>query len=151
MPATLVEVAVLRRNSIEDSRVAIERLAAVGPIVFLRGLRSEHYSVIAPTADPAASGLVAEVMAAGQDEVSTDDGHKPDPRAISRLESVRSEYGAQWLIATEGSVASARACPGLRIICLGPAGDQLDPTRPDHRAHSLLDAIRFIETAVAFA
>jgi hypothetical protein len=151
MPGTLVEVAVLSLDSIEDGRVAIERLAALGPIIFLRGLRTERYSIIAPTPDPAGSGKVAEAMAAGRDEDPADDGHKPDPRAIARLESARAEYGAQWLIATEGSVASARACPGLRIICVGPAADQQDPTRPDHRAHSLLDAARFIETATAFA
>jgi hypothetical protein len=151
MPATLIEVAVLSLGSIEDRRGAIERLAAVGPIVFLRGLRSARYSVIASTSDPAASGLVADVMAGAPDEVPDDPGYKPDPRAIARLESARAEHDAQWLIASEGSVASARACPGLRIICLGPAGDQLDPTRPDHYAHSLLDAARFIEAAAAFA
>ena len=36
----------------------------------------------------------------------------------------------------------------MRIICLGPAGNQPDPIRPDHRAHSLLDAARFIEAEV---
>ena len=151
MPGTLIEVAVLGLDPAEDRRIAIERLAATGPIIFLRGLRADQYSVIASTSDPIASGLVAEVMAGEPDEVPRDAGSKADPRATARLESVRAEYGADWLIATDASVASARACPGLRIICLGPAGDQPDPTRPDHRAHSLLEAARLIETAAAFA
>jgi hypothetical protein len=151
MSGTLIEVAVLGMDPAEDRRTAIERLAAVGPIVFLRGLRADHYSVIASTTDPIASGLVAEVMAGEADEVAEDAGARADPRATARLESIRAEYGAEWLIAIDASVASARACPGLRIICLGPAGNQPDPTRPDHRAHSLLEAARLIEAAAAFA
>jgi len=152
MPATAIEVPVLSLGSIEDSRVAIERLAAIGPVVFLRGLRSERYSATASGADTALAQL-ADLHRAGEipEEVLPDAGHRADPRAIARLESVRAEHGADWLIATEGTVASARACPGLRIICVGPALDQLDPTRPDHRTHSLLDAARIIEAAAAFA
>lgn len=151
MRGTLVEVAVLGLDPAEDRRIAIERLAAIGPIVFVRGLRADDYAVIASTPDPAASGLVAEVLAGEMDAGPQDAGSKPDPRATARLEALRAEYAAEWLIATDASVAAARACPGLRIICLGPAGTQPDPTRPDHRAHSLLDAARYIEAAAAFA
>jgi len=79
------------------------------------------------------------------------DSRKLDGRAVARLEAAQAEHHAEWLIATEWTLASARACKGLRVICVGPGDDELDPTRPDHRAHSLLDAARFIETSAAFA
>src|SRR5579862_3643034 len=150
MPATAIEVSILRRESTADSALALERLAAIGPIVFLRGLRSDDYAVTASTSSPDL-GRLAAALAAGEDREPAGGGRKADPRAVARLEALRAEYGADWLIASEGSVASARACPGWRIICLGPATDQFDPTRPDHRAHSLLEAARLIEAAAAFA
>jgi hypothetical protein len=152
MASTMIEEAVLSRQSIEDAFVALERLAAVGSLVLLRGLRSAAYSATVST-DP--DQILSEAMAERDGtaiEASRSQGsRKLDPRAIARLESAREEHHADWLIATEGTLASARVCQGLRVICLGPGDDQFDPTRPDYRARSLLDAARFIETSAAFA
>ncbi len=151
MPATMIEVSVLSLEPVEDGRIALERLAAMGPVLLLRGLRADRYSVVVATGEPAVRQRAFGPSADDLAEIGENSSRQPDSRAVARLEAVRAEHDAEWLIATEGSVASARACPGLRIICLGPAGDQQDPTRPDHRAHSLLDAARFIEAAAAFA
>jgi len=77
--------------------------------------------------------------------------------ALSAIQSLLSRGGFQgrWeqilAIGDKATLASARACKGLRVICIGPGDEQPEPTRPDHRAHSLLDAARFIETSAAFS
>ena len=78
-------------------------------------------------------------------------GRNLDRAAVAQLQEIRAAHDAGWLIAAETTLATARACPGLRVICIGPAADHQEPTRPDHRAHSLLDAARFIETSETFA
>lgn len=154
MPATIVELAVLALDSRQDARVAIERLAAIGPVILLSGLRSANYAAVI---SDASTGSLIETWAGDEGDPAVagglrgSPGRKPDQRAIARLEVLRADHGADWLIATDESLASARACKGLRVICLGPGNDQLGPTRPDHRAHSLLEAARFIETTAAFA
>jgi len=154
MPATIVELAVLALDSRQDARVAIERLAAIGPVILLSGLRSANYAAV--ISDASTASLIETWAGDERDPAVVGEprggpGRKPDQRAIARLEILRADHGADWLIATDESLASARACKGLRVICLGPGNDQLDPTRPDHRAHSLLEAARFIETTAAFA
>ena len=79
-------------------------------------------------------------------------GRRPDePSAIGELERIKSQVGATWLIASEATVPIARSVPGWQIVCVGPAPDGPQPTRPDHRAHSLLEAARLIETYETFA
>lgn len=154
MPGTMIELAVLGRDSRQDARAVVERLAAIGPVVLLDGLHSAVYqSVVASV-----SGELLPETRVGDDHPPTDPAEdspggkrRADPRTVARLEAVRSEHGVDWLIATEPTLASARACKGLRVICIGPGDEQPDPTRPDHRAHSLLDAARFIETSAAFS
>ncbi len=152
MSGTMIEVAALRLEPLTDARLAIGRLAAIGPVVLLRGLRADGYSATVSTdAEETLGGPWNDLVASGPEASRSEDNGRPDPRAVARLEAARSADGADWLIATEAILPSARACRGLRVICLGPGDDQLGPTRPDHRAHSLLDATRIIETAAAFA
>lgn len=154
MPGTMIELAVLRRDSRQDAQAVVERLAAIGPVVLLDGLHLDAYQAVVA----GASGVFLPDRQAGDDHPAAapagdqpGSSHRADPRTVARLEAVRSEHGVDWLIATEATLASARACKGLRVICIGPGDEQPDPTRPDHRAHSLLDAARFIETSAAFS
>jgi hypothetical protein len=153
MPGTMIELAVLRRDSRQDARALVERLAAIGPVVLLDGLHSGAYSAVIASA----SGELLPEPWTGHDRSLADladdqpVGRHADARTVARLEAVRSEHGVDWLIATEATLPSARACKGLRVICIGPGDERPDPTRPDHRAHGLLDAVRFIETSAAFS
>jgi hypothetical protein len=154
MPATIVELAVLALDSRQDAQVAIERLAAMGPVILLSGLRSADYAAV--VSDASTRSLIESWPGDELDPAAASESHsgttrRPDERAIARLETLRAEHGADWLIATDETLATARACKGLRVICLGPGAAQVEPTRPDHRAHSLLDAARFIEMTAAFA
>jgi hypothetical protein len=158
MAGTLVEIAALEADSHDERRVALARLSALGPVILLApddGL------------DPAAGVAGAEgypdlnlVVAAwpgvgaGQPEAwqpRPGGGRLVDRRALEQLIALRAEHDAAWLIATDRTLATARACPGLRIACVGPALDRSDPVRPDHQAHSLLDAVRQIEASSTFA
>jgi hypothetical protein len=158
MTATIVEAGVLAAGSRDDGRVALERLALIGPVVLLVGPGDEAGAIsLGSTGDPAGSQLTV-VSWAG---LSTDrpsgwqqhagGGRTVDPEAVQLLMALRAAHKADWLVATEASLASGRACPGLRIVCVGPAADDADPTRPDYRAHSLLDAVHHVEAAAAFA
>ena len=154
MPATIVELAVLALDSRQDAQVAIERLAAMGPVILVSGLRSADYAAV--VSDSSTRSLIEswagdEPDRAVASEPRSGATRQLDERAIARLEALRAEHGADWLIAADETLAAARACRGLRVICLGPGDDRLEPTRPDHRAHSLLDAARFIEMTAAFA
>lgn len=156
MPATIVELAVLGVDTQPDGRAALERLTAVGTVILLVG----------PAETARMSSLAAEfrdhptIVLASWDGVDAarieswqprTGGSRPvDPQAVSRLSELRVEYGADWLIATDATLASARACAGLQIVCIGPAPDAVDPVRPDHQAHSLLDAVRHIEASSTF-
>ncbi|HEY7937897.1 MAG TPA: hypothetical protein VID26_12315 [Candidatus Limnocylindrales bacterium] len=152
--ATLVELAVLAADSRRDSQAAIGRLAGIGPVVILVPAGADDAAVtdsIGPSS-PASiahwAGVTADRSLGGT--AYSGGGRRIDPVAIAQLKELQAEHEAGWLIATEGTLASARACPGLHVVCVGPAPDEADPTRPDHRAHSLLDAARFIETSLAF-
>ncbi len=158
MTAILVELSALAADSGDDARAFVERLAEIGQVILLvdRGALARV---------PAGRGAVRPEDL-GPDVVSVDwigvdpdastgaprsvGGRRLNSAAIGRLEALRAEHHADWLIATEATLASARACPGLHVVCVGPADDEVEPTRPDYRAHGLLDAARFIETAAAF-
>lgn len=160
MAATIVELAALAAGSRLDASAAIERLSALGPVVLL---------VAAGEADQAAAIATAMTTPLGGDSnviqvpwTSVDpgrtEGWQPRPgggrivdrEVVKQLTTLRLAHGADWLIATDESLASARACPGLLVVCVGPAPDGVDPVRPDHQAHSLLDAVRHIEASSAF-
>jgi hypothetical protein len=154
MTATLVELAVLAADSRRDSQAALERLAGIGAVVVL-----VPSGVDEPTATESIGGdsraSIARWTGVTPDRsmggsAYSGGGRRIDPVAIAQLKELQAEHGAAWLIAAEETLASARACPGLHVVCVGPAPDDSDPTRPDHRAHSLLDAARFIETSLAF-
>jgi len=149
----LVEAGVLASAPSDDVQAAIERLLTLGDVLLL----------VAPgDGDP-----VPVVVAATHTEIPMtrwpgvhpepgldqrrQGGRHVDPRAATRLAEIQAASGATWLIASEDSVASARGCAGLQIVCIGPAPDEQGPTRPDHRAHSLLEAARWIETSETFA
>jgi hypothetical protein len=154
MAATLVELAVLAADSRHDSQVALERLAGVGAVVVLVPSSVDQQTIAEAIggASPATiarwSGITPDRSLGGT--AYSGGGRRIDPVAIAQLKELQAEHGAAWLIAAEETLASARACPGLHVVCVGPAPDDADPTRPDHRAHSLLDAARFIETSLAF-
>jgi len=154
MPGTMIELAVLGRDSRQDARALVERLAAIGPVVVLDGLHSAAYQAVLLSGSGELlpqTRVADDPLLAGPAEDQPGGSRRADPRTVARLEAVRSEHGVDWLIATEATLASARACKGLRVICIGPGDEQPEPTRPDHRAHSLLDAARFIETSAAFS
>ena len=155
MTATLIELAALAADSGDDARAVVERLAQLGPVILLvdRTARVPAGGLARP--EDLGPGVVTVDWIGVDPDASTGaprsvGGRRLDSAAIARLEALRAEHQADWLIATEATLASARACPGLHIVCVGPADDQVEPTRPDYRAHGLLDAARFIETAVAF-
>ena len=143
MSAAMIEFEVLGAAPDDDARAALERLATVGPVILLVG-------------DEGIAGADAYAAAGNVDLKVTrwsgaGGGRNLDRAAVAQLQEIRAAHDAGWLIAAETTLATARACPGLRVICIGPAADHQDPTRPDHRAHSLLDAARFIETSETFA
>ena len=143
MSAVLIEFEVLAVVSEDDARAAIERLAMVGPVILLVG-------------EKGTTGADAYAAAGNVDLKVTSwsgagGGRNLDRAAVAQLQEIRVAHDAGWLIAAETTLATARACPGLRVISIGPAADHQDPTRPDYRAHSLLDAARFIETSETFA
>ncbi|MGH2465310.1 MAG: hypothetical protein ACRDGI_07610 [Candidatus Limnocylindrales bacterium] len=154
MAATLVELAVLAADSRRDSQAALERLAGLGAVIVLVPDRTnlatatEAIGASSPASIARWAGVTPDRSLGGS--AYSGGGRRIDPVAIAQLKGFQAERGAAWLIATEETLASARACPGLHVVCVGPAPDDADPTRPDHRAHSLLDAARFIETSLAF-
>ncbi len=154
MPAaTMVEHAVLAAASQEDVHAALERLGGIGSVVVLVTPADRLEGV--PPLSRESGLLLADWAGISVDRslggtAYSGGGRRLDPAAIARLTELRAEHGANWLLATEATLASARACPGLHVVCVGPAVDDADPTRPDHRAHSLLDAARFIQTALTF-
>jgi hypothetical protein len=143
MSAAMIEFEVLGAVPDDDARAALERLATVGPVILLVGDEG-----IAEADEYAAAGNVDLKVTRWS---GAGGGRNLDRAAVAQLQEIRAAHGAGWLIAAETTLATARACPGLRVICIGPAADHQDPTRPDHRAHSLLDAARFIETSETFA
>lgn len=154
MSAAMIELEVLAAASDDDARAAIERLGSLGPVILLvpenstepaQGYATDRRLNLTPAAWTGAGNGRQATTTRGSGR------RRLDRTAAARLDEIRVEHGAGWLIATEATLATARACPGLRVICVGPADDGQDPTRPDHRAHSLLDAARFIETSEAFA
>lgn len=143
MSAVMIEFEVLAVVPEDDARAAIERLATLGPVILLVG-------------EKGTTGADAYAAAGNVDLKVTSwsgagGGRNLDRAAVAQLQEIRAAHDAGWLIAAETTLATARACPGLRVVCIGPAADHQDPTRPDHRAHSLLDAARFIETSETFA
>ena len=143
MSAAMIEFEVLGAAPDDDARAALERLATVGPVILLVG-------------DEGIAGADAYAAAGNVDLKVTrwsgaGGGRNLDRAAVAQLQEIRVAHDAGWLIAAETTLATARACPGLRVICIGPAANHHDPTRPDHQAHSLLDAARFIETSETFA
>lgn len=143
MSAVLIEFEVLAVVSEDDARAAIERLAMVGPVILLVGEKG--------TAGADAYAAAGNVDLKVTSWSGAGGGRNLDRAAVAQLQEIRAAHDAGWLIAAETTLATARACPGLRVICIGPAADHQDPTRPDHRTHSLLDAARFIETSETFA
>ncbi len=159
MTATIVDAGVLTAGSRDEGRAAIDRLALIGPVILLVAPGDEGGAAI--LADPGDAGEGHQLIAVSWAGVSTDrpagwqqhagGGRTVDPEVVQLLTQLRAAHTAEWLIATEASLASGRGCPGLRIVCVGPAADDADPMRPDHRAHSLLDAVHHVEAAAAFA
>jgi hypothetical protein len=155
MSAAMIELEVLEAAPDDDARAAIERLGGLGTVVLL----VPGDWIGSPNRYTADGILKVTAAAWSGTRVGPSDGTRRhsgpgrglDRTAIARLEEIRVSHAAGWLIAAEATLATARACPGLRVICVGPANDDQNPTRPDHRAHSLLDAARFIETSEAFA
>jgi hypothetical protein len=143
MSAAMIEFEVLGAAPDDDARAALERLATVGPVILLVGAEG-----ITGADAYAAAGNVDVIVTSWS---GARGGRNLDRAAVAQLQEIRAAHDAGWLIAAETTLATARACPGLRVICIGPAADHQDPTRPDHRAHSLLDAARFIETSETFA
>jgi hypothetical protein len=154
MAATLVELSVLAADSRRDSQAALERLAGLGAVVVLVPASVDESTVVesigadSPASTARWAGVTPDRSLGGT--AHSGGGRRLDPVAIGQLKELQARHGAAWLIAAEQTLASARACPGLHVVCVGPAPDEADPTRPDHRAHSLLDAARFIETSLAF-
>jgi hypothetical protein len=155
MSAAMIELEVLAAAPDDDVRAAIERLGGLGPVILL-----VPEDGTGPVTRYASDGTLKVTTAAwpgtragGPDATrrGSGGGRGVDRAAVARLEEIRVEHDAGWLIATEATLATARACHGLRVICVGPADDDQNPTRPDHRAHSLLDAARYIDTSEAFA
>lgn len=150
--AILVEARALASIPIDDGQAAFERLMTLADVLLLVG-PGEDLSAL-----PATAQLVTRVPSIGWPGIGTgpgpdvrrQGGRQVDVAAAARLAQIQADTGATWLIAAEGSVATARACMGLAIVCIGPARDEHEPTRPDHRAHSLLEAARWIETREAF-
>ncbi len=151
MGAVIVESSVLAAADRDDARTALKRLAAWGAVVLL-----------STTGDPdtgAALEIASIVQAARWPGVGSTGSLQPGRRtdessasgAVSALSRIQSEVGATWIIASEATVPIARNVPGLRIVCVGPAPDGSEPTRPDNRTHSLLEATRLIETYETFA
>jgi hypothetical protein len=157
MAATIVELTALEVDSEQDGRAAVERLAALGPVVLLvshdedpgRAAIAEHLGNLANVVIAEWTG-VGHGRSGGGWQPKPGGGRTVDRTAVDQLSELQAAHGANWLIATDRTLASARACPGLLIACVGPVADRSDPVRPDHQAHSLLDAVRFIETADAF-
>lgn len=151
MSAVMIEFEVLAVVPEDDARAAIERLATLGPVILLVGEKG----IAAARAYAAAGNVDLKVTSwsgAGASRPSGSGSRRNlDRAAVAQLQAIRAAHDARWLIAAETTLATARACPGLRVICIGPAADHHDPTHPDHRAHSLLDAARFIETSETFA
>lgn len=146
MPASMIEFEVLATVPADDARAAIERLASLGPVILLVGPDAVQ------TVDRyVPAGLADVVVIAWNSAHDRHAGGPPDPASVARLREIQTEHDAGWLVAVPATLATARACRGLRVVCIGPAGSDQQPTRPDHRAHSLLDAARFIETSDAFA
>jgi len=154
MTATLLELAALAVDSGDEARAFVERLAQLGPVILLVD-RTAKVPAGAMRAGDLGPGVTSvDWIGADQDAASGSPrsvgGRRLDSAAIARLAALRAEHQADWLIATEATLASARACPGLHVVCIGPADDEVEPTRPDYRAHGLLDAARFIEMSAAF-
>jgi hypothetical protein len=155
MSAAMIEFEVLAAAPDDDARAAIERLATLGQVILLVGEKgttgADAYAAagnvdLTVTSWSGAGGSRPHGAGPG-----SRDARNLDRAAVAQLQEIRAAHHAGWLIAAETTLATARACPGLRVICIGPAADHQDPTRPDHRAHSLLDAARFIETSETFA
>jgi hypothetical protein len=146
MPASMIELEVLAGVPADDARAAIERLGALGPVILLvpEGAtdRADRYVPAGVT------NVTATPWAGARDRHA---GGGLNRTAVARLQEIQAQHDVGWLIAVEATLATARACRGLRVVCIGPPGSDQEPTRPDHRAHSLLDAARFIETSEAFA
>ena len=156
MAATIVEFEALAVDAQLEARTAIERLAALGPVILLvePGEATRAAAITSALAD---SPNVIQVPWTGVDpgriegwQPRAGGGRFVDREVVEQLTALRESHGADWLIGTDESLASARACPGLLVVCVGPAPDSLDPMRPDHQAHSLLDAVRHIEASSAF-
>jgi len=160
MAATMVELAALDADSGDEARAVVERLTQLGPVILLvdPGFPGRGRTAAGPgtiRADDLGPGVIPVPWTEVDPDASTGPprsvgGRRLDPAAVARLTAIRAEHDADWLIATEATLASARACPGLHVVCIGPADDEVEPTRPDYRAHGLLDAVRFIETATVF-
>jgi hypothetical protein len=146
MPASMIEFEVLSAVPADDARAAIERLASLGPVILLVPEGATH-----PADGYVAAGLTNVTATAWTGSRDRHAGGGPDRAAVARLQEIQAQHDAGWLVAVEATVATARACRGLRVVCIGPPRNDQEPTRPDHRAHSLLDAARFIETSEAFA
>ena len=156
MSATLVEFDVLETGSRQDGLAAIGRLSSLGVVVLLATPdETTRATQFATELGDAPNVRIGDWVAVGD---GRGDGWEPRPgggraldrRAVERLADLRTEHEAGWLVATDRTLASARACPGLLVACVGPAADRADPIRPDHQAHSLLDAVRQIEASAAF-
>jgi hypothetical protein len=151
--AILVEARVLASVPLDDVQAAFERLLTLGDILLLVGPADDASAL------PAYGHLHSPVPSTGWPGIATgpgsavrrQGGRQVDVAAAARLAQIQAGAGATWLIAADDSVATARACTGLGIVCIGPAPDEPDPTRPDHRSHSLLEAARWIETRETFA
>ncbi len=149
MSAVMIEFEVLAAAPHDDARAAVERMGGLGPVILLVAA-IDTQGVESYAGDERLNVTPIRWSRTGGDRRPSS-GHVLDQAAATRLAQIQVEHGAGWLIASETTLAVARACPGLRVICVGPAENSHEPTRPDHRAHDLLDAVRFIETAEAFA
>lgn len=151
--AILVEARVLASIPLDDVLAGLERLLTLGDVLLLRGPADE--GSVLPTSANLRSRIPSTqwpgVGPGPGSDVRRHGGPQVDLAAATRLAQIQAPAGATWLIAAEDSVATGRACAGLGIVCIGPAPDEHDPTRPDHRAHSLLEAARWIETRETFA
>ena len=149
VPAVLIEFEVLAAAPDDEARAAVERVASLGPVILLVS-GTDLPATDRYLADPRISVTPAMWLPAGGGR-APGSSRGVDQAAAARLAQIQADHDAAWLIATEPTLPTARTCHRLRVICVGPAPDSQDPTRPDHRAHSLLDAARFIETSEAFA
>jgi hypothetical protein len=151
--AILVEARVLTSVPLEDVQAGFERLLTLGDVLLLVGPADDVSAVpiAAHVRNPVPSIAWPGIGTGPGSDVRRQGGRQVDVVAAARLAQIQAGAGATWLIAAENSVATARTCAGLGIVCIGPAPEERDPTRPDHRVHSLLEAARWIETRETFA